>query len=152
MKSLPRCTRRFLPLLAALAALTAAGALLAQEFQERQEVVVVEVPVNVTDRDGEPVRGLTAEDFEVFDDGKLQKITGTEIVDLQVLSGEKSARPCSSSPRASAGTFSCSSTSPSRPLRPSCAPAWRRGTSCSSRCTRPTSRRSPPSRSRTGRG
>ena len=92
MKSLPRCTRRSLPLLAALAALTAAGALLAQEFQERQEVVVVEVPVNVTDRDGEPVRGLTAEDFEVYDDGKLQKITGTEIVDLQVLSGEKSAQ------------------------------------------------------------
>ncbi|HEX9670869.1 MAG TPA: VWA domain-containing protein [Thermoanaerobaculia bacterium] len=92
MKSLPRCTRRSLPLLAALAALVAGGGLVAQEFAERQEVVVVEVPVNVTDRDGEPVRGLTADDFEVYDEGKLQKLTGAEIVDLQVLSSEKSAQ------------------------------------------------------------
>ncbi len=92
MKSLPRCIRRSFPLFAALAALAAAGALLAQEFQDRQEVVVVEVPVNVTDRDGEPVRGLTVDDFEVYDEGKLQKLTGAEIVDLQVLTGEKSAQ------------------------------------------------------------
>jgi VWFA-related protein len=49
--------------------------------REEARVVVVEVPVNVVDRDGKPVEGLKAEDFEVFDDGKPQTITGFEILD-----------------------------------------------------------------------
>ncbi len=52
-----------------------------QTVREEARVVVVEVPVNVTDKNGHPVENLTAEDFEVFDDGKLQKITGFEIID-----------------------------------------------------------------------
>lgn len=51
-------------------------------FEESSQVVAVEVPVNVVDRDGRPVRGLTAADFEVFDQGDAQKITGFEVVDL----------------------------------------------------------------------
>lgn len=36
---------------------------------------IVLVPVSVTDRSGEPVNGLTPYDFELFDNGKPQKIT-----------------------------------------------------------------------------
>jgi VWFA-related protein len=80
--------------------LAAAGALLAQEFEERQEVVVVEVPVNVTDRDGQPVRGLTIDDFEVYDEGDRQKLTGLEVVDLEVLSpGEEAIEQLPSTSR-----------------------------------------------------
>lgn len=74
-----------------LALLLPAIPLLAQKFEERQDVVVVEVPVNVTDRDGQPVRGLTADDFVLSDDGKPQQITGLEVVDLEILSGEQGA-------------------------------------------------------------
>lgn len=51
-------------------------------FEETSQVVAVEVPVNVVGRDGQPVRGLTAEDFEVFDGGDRQVITDFEVVDL----------------------------------------------------------------------
>jgi VWFA-related protein len=49
--------------------------------REEARVVVVEVPVNVVDRDGHPVEGLTAEDFEVYDDGTRQPVTGFEVLD-----------------------------------------------------------------------
>jgi VWFA-related protein len=49
--------------------------------REEARVVVVEVPVNVLDKDGHSVEGLKAEDFEVFDDGKPQQVTGFEVLD-----------------------------------------------------------------------
>jgi VWFA-related protein len=52
-----------------------------QTFAGATEVVVVEVPVQVV-KDGEPVRGLTANDFEVFDGRKKVPITGFEVLDL----------------------------------------------------------------------
>jgi VWFA-related protein len=51
-------------------------------FEDTSQVVAVEVPVNVTGRDGQPVRGLTAADFEVFDAGAPQALTGFEVIDL----------------------------------------------------------------------
>jgi VWFA-related protein len=54
-----------------------------QAFEETSQVVAVEVPVNVVDREGKPLRGLTAADFEVFDGGQRQKVTGFEVVDLR---------------------------------------------------------------------
>ena len=53
----------------------------AQTFSGTTEVTVVEVPVQVV-KDGEPVRGLTANDFEVFDGRKKVTITGFEVLDL----------------------------------------------------------------------
>lgn len=51
-------------------------------FGEEARVIAVEVPVNVVDRSGRPVRGLTQTDFEIFDDGKPQPISDFEVVDL----------------------------------------------------------------------
>ena len=73
-----------LALALALAAPPAAPPLAAQErpHEETAQVVEVEVPVNVVLRDGEPLRGLKLEDFEVLDEGRPQKITGMRLVDL----------------------------------------------------------------------
>jgi len=80
------------PLLAILTALTTLTTMTAplsaqkpaagDKFEETSDVVAVEVPVNVVGRDGQPVRGLTAADFEVFDDGDSQTLTDFEVIDL----------------------------------------------------------------------
>ena len=49
---------------------------------ESAEAVLVEVPVRVIDRHGNPIRGLEAKDFEVFDDGKKQEILALDTIDL----------------------------------------------------------------------
>lgn len=67
--------------LGVLVVVLAAGLATAQNFTESTQVVVVEVPVQVV-RDGEPVRGLSAADFELFDGRKKVPITGFEILDL----------------------------------------------------------------------
>lgn len=72
-----------LPLLLAVCSPAASAQIAEQTFEETSQVVAVEVPVNVVDRDGKPVRGLTADDFEVFDAGQRQKVTGFEVVDLR---------------------------------------------------------------------
>ena len=54
----------------------------------RSDVNYVEVDVQVTDRDGQVVRDLTAEDFEVFEDGQLQTIDVSAFVDLPVRAHE----------------------------------------------------------------
>jgi VWFA-related protein len=50
-------------------------------FSGSTDVVVVEVPVQVI-RDGEPVRGLTAADFEVWAGKQRLPVTGFEMLDL----------------------------------------------------------------------
>ena len=54
----------------------------AQRFGEAVEVTIVEVPVTVVDRAGNPITGLTRENFEVYDDGKRAPIEYFEVVDL----------------------------------------------------------------------
>ncbi|HEX7180321.1 MAG TPA: VWA domain-containing protein [Thermoanaerobaculia bacterium] len=80
-------------LLGAALCLAAAGSLSTQAsaqppanqgFTEATDVVAVEVPVQVI-RDGQPVRGLTAADFEVYEGKKRQPITGFEVLDLATL-------------------------------------------------------------------
>ncbi|MFL6194550.1 MAG: VWA domain-containing protein [Thermoanaerobaculia bacterium] len=70
------------------AALASAGlglaplpAMAQQTFSGTTQVTVVEVPVQVV-KDGEPVRGLTVNDFEVFDGRKKMPISGFEVLDL----------------------------------------------------------------------
>src|ERR1700720_1576457 len=51
--------------------------------QEKASVTVIEVPVNVLGKDGKPLAGLTAADFELYDNGRKQEITGFEVADLR---------------------------------------------------------------------
>lgn len=74
-----------LPLLASAPAAEAAQPQAApqpQSVQESAEVSLVEVPVRVLDRHGNPLRDLTEKDFEVFDDGKRQEIVAFDRIDL----------------------------------------------------------------------
>ncbi len=52
----------------------------AQGFEESTSIRIIEVPVRVLQK-GDPVRGLTAANFEVYDNGELQKLIGFEVVD-----------------------------------------------------------------------
>ena len=65
-----------------------------QRFGETTEVVIVEVPVQVV-KDGEPVRGLTADNFEVYEGRKKEKVTGFEVLDLY---GAAAAQPQAAAP------------------------------------------------------
>ena len=53
--------------------------LLAQEIQHETIVVNIEVPVRVFDR-GKFVDNLTIDDFEVYEDGKLQEIVAVYLI------------------------------------------------------------------------
>src|SRR4051812_11351585 len=67
---------RMRPFAAALLAVLLALPLSAQEkLVETIEVRVVNIDVVVTDRSGNAVHGLTQDDFEIFENGKPQKIT-----------------------------------------------------------------------------
>ncbi|HWM91760.1 MAG TPA: VWA domain-containing protein [Thermoanaerobaculia bacterium] len=70
-------------LLLSVAALPAAAQTPAstQTFSDTADVIVVEVPVQVL-RDGEPVQGLSAQDFEVFEGRNKLPVTGFEVLDL----------------------------------------------------------------------
>jgi len=52
------------------------------QTQETINVHVVEVPVTVVGSDGNPVRGLTAKNFEVYDGREKRAITGFDAVDF----------------------------------------------------------------------
>jgi VWFA-related protein len=66
--------------------LTAAVALCATsafaQLKETVNVNVIEVPVSVVDSSGNPIRGLTAANFEVYDSGKKQAITSFDKIDF----------------------------------------------------------------------
>ena len=96
LRSLPRRLLLCLPLL--LAAVPVAAQ--TPTFEGTSQVVAVEVPVNVIDRDGQPVRGLDRADFEVYDGNEPQKITSFEVIDLKLLQSEPAAvsRPVESLP------------------------------------------------------
>src|SRR6478672_5938264 len=68
--------------LAAAAAVLLLAATGAAQVGEKITVNVIEVPVTVADRDGNAVRGLTAANFAVFDDGHARPLTGFETIDF----------------------------------------------------------------------
>jgi len=84
------------PLLLLAAAALAAGPARAQDrgpVRETAEVSLVEVPVRVADRDGKPMRGLTARDFTLQADGRSQQIVGFDAIDLAESALEPGAFP-----------------------------------------------------------
>ena len=77
--------KALLPLLFLVAAAAAA------QVDEKITVNVIEVPVTVVDGSGNPVRGLTAANFELFDDGTRRAITAIEAVDFAAAHEDTSA-------------------------------------------------------------
>jgi VWFA-related protein len=69
----------------------AAAPIAQQTFSGSTNVVAIEVPVQVI-KDGEPVRGLTAKDFEVYDGRRKVNVTGFELLDLAAPAGQPSAQ------------------------------------------------------------
>jgi VWFA-related protein len=54
----------------------------AQKAGETIQVTLIEVPVTVTTSNGEPVRGLTTANFEIYDQGQKRDITHFDVVDF----------------------------------------------------------------------
>ncbi len=110
-----RAMRWGLVAMLALAVTTAPASAQRKKFEDTTDVVVVEVPIQVLSSKGEPVRGLTAGDFEILDGRKSLPIIGFEEIDLSLTEGRVAPpRKC----RSPAGvTFCFSSTRRSRGRR-----------------------------------
>ncbi|HKD11469.1 MAG TPA: hypothetical protein VKE50_05310, partial [Thermoanaerobaculia bacterium] len=65
--------------------------------RESTGATVIEIPVNVLGKDGMPLAGLTKADFEIYDNGKKQTISGFEVVDLRSKTAAATA-PAGSAP------------------------------------------------------
>jgi VWFA-related protein len=68
------------------------------QVKETIDVHLVEVPVTVVDRSGNPVRGLTAANFELFDQGTKRTIGNFEAIDFES-EAVRSASPLNPSAR-----------------------------------------------------
>jgi len=70
------------PLGAVMSLLVFSAGLAFGQVRETVNVNLVEVPVTVVDRNGNPVRGLTADKFELIDQGQKRPITSFEVIDF----------------------------------------------------------------------
>lgn len=70
--------------------LIACHSLVFAQFSETVEVRVTNVEAVVTDRSGKPVRGLTRDDFEIYEDGVKQEISNFAEITEEVPSGSLS--------------------------------------------------------------
>jgi VWFA-related protein len=57
-------------------------AVAAAQVKETIRVDLIEVPVTVVDKAGDPVRGLTAANFKLYDDGKEREVSAFDVIDL----------------------------------------------------------------------
>lgn len=89
MRAHPKRTNFWMILAGSGALAWAAAPAAAQQktFEETTSVVVVEVPVTVV-KDGQPVAGLTAENFEIYDGKRQRRIVGFETIDLASIAPE----------------------------------------------------------------
>lgn len=62
-------------------------------FQEKVTVTYVEVPVTVIGRDGAAMRGLSKENFEIYEDGEKRAIESFESIDFASRESLKSVSP-----------------------------------------------------------
>jgi VWFA-related protein len=62
-------------------------------LKETISVHLVEVPVTVVDREGNPIRGLTKANFEVIDQGKRQALTTFDAIDFASPDAMKATSP-----------------------------------------------------------
>src|SRR5436190_11677742 len=81
--------------LALAAVLWSAGALAGSQAQVKETLTVnvVEVPVTVVDHDGAPVRGLTAANFKILDEGVERKVSAFDAVDFASVESLKATSP-----------------------------------------------------------
>jgi VWFA-related protein len=70
------------PLVAVTSFLVLLSGLASGQVRETVNVHLIEVPVTVVDRSGDPVRGLTADKFELIDQGQKRPITTFEVIDF----------------------------------------------------------------------
>jgi len=70
------------PLGAVTSFLFFSAALALGQLRETVNVNLIEVPVTVVDRNGNPIRGLTADKFELIDQGQKRAITTFETIDF----------------------------------------------------------------------
>lgn len=92
-----------------------AASLTAQpEVSESVFVQVIEVPVTVAGSDGKAVRGLTKENFQLFDEGKRVPIEYFEVLDMKALNlgNRKAARPPAAATRNFLLLFDLANSSP----------------------------------------
>ncbi|HYC90631.1 MAG TPA: VWA domain-containing protein, partial [Thermoanaerobaculia bacterium] len=75
------------------------------QLRETINVTVVEVPVTVVDRAGNPVRGLTKDQFEVSVDGKKVAVTGFDTIDMRTIDERSQAAPAAPLPAAAYRNF-----------------------------------------------
>ncbi|HUP61388.1 MAG TPA: VWA domain-containing protein [Thermoanaerobaculia bacterium] len=80
--------RNLLPILLLLPAFAHA-----QTFQEKVTVTYIEVPVTVIGKGSAPVRGLTKENFEIYEDGAKRAIQSFEMIDFAARETLKSVSP-----------------------------------------------------------
>ena len=73
---------RFAPRPVVFLLLALAGIPAFAQLKETINVNVIEVPVTVVDSSGNPVRGLTAANFKLFDNGKEREITSFDKIDF----------------------------------------------------------------------
>src|SRR5713101_5676007 len=70
------------PLGAVTSLLVLSAGLAFGQVRETVNVNLIEVPVTVFDGGGNPVRGLTADKFELIDQGQKRAITTFEVIDF----------------------------------------------------------------------
>ena len=65
---------------------------------EQIQVTLIEVPVNVVDRSGAAVRNLTAQNFELLDNGQRRSITHFDAIDLSATAKSDSGASSAAAP------------------------------------------------------